>query len=197
MNTSKIELLSMACITTMQQIDLDCDRTGAMKSQNDINKFKTASHVVPHSSSDKALVITKAYGQTSYSKIETSCPLKCHEVLDDIDIFYDTSLGYSEPSVPNTHSTSMVPHKMEPRKTSQLHQPKRTKAQPRKKSTPSLLAPQVFHAMVTHASIYTPEVMRWVCDGEAFVIDKSHERLSSLLMQYFKRELSNWSLTLE
>ena len=49
----------------------------------------------------------------------------------------------------------------------------------------------IAHAMVTYASKHQPEVVNWVQNGEAFIVDSCNKDLGSLLTQFFRRKSIN------
>jgi hypothetical protein len=44
------------------------------------------------------------------------------------------------------------------------------------------------HKMVSEAAATNPDIIRWVCDGEAFIVNHDHPGIGNVLSKFFQRE---------
>lgn len=46
----------------------------------------------------------------------------------------------------------------------------------------------VVHKMVSEVAMTNPDIIRWVCDGEAFLVNQDHPGIGNVLRKFFLRE---------
>jgi hypothetical protein len=44
------------------------------------------------------------------------------------------------------------------------------------------------HKMVSEVALTNPNIIRWVCDGEAFIVNHAHPDIGNVLSEFFQRE---------